>query len=136
LLDGFPRNTFQATSLDAILAERDTKLDHVINIDVDLDQLKARIVGRRICKECGATYHVTFNPPKVVDVCDKCGGKLYQRKDDNESTVDNRLSVYTQQTKPLLDYYQGTGNLVNINGLDEIETVFATIQEILGGACL
>jgi len=134
LLDGFPRTTAQAVSLDAILSKMDMKVDYVINIDVDLAQLKARLVGRRICKTCGSTYHIDFNPTKASGVCDKCSGALYQRKDDNEATVDNRLSVYMEQTKPLLDYYQTVGNLVNINGLDDIDVVFEKIKKILGGA--
>jgi len=132
LLDGFPRTVEQAKALDDIMTNLSKKIEHVINIDVALDALKARLTGRRICKDCGATYHVMFNPPKQANTCDKCGGELYQRKDDNGETVESRLSVYTSQTKPLLDYYQQTGNLVNVNGLDEIDIVFANIQEALG----
>lgn len=132
LLDGFPRTVEQAIALDGIMAEQSKKIDHVINIDVALDALKARLTGRRICKVCGATYHVMFNPSKQADVCDKCGGELYQRKDDHAESVENRLSVYTNQTKPLLDYYQKTGNLTSVNGLAEIDVVFENIQDILG----
>lgn len=132
LLDGFPRTVEQAKVLDVIMANLSKKIEHVINIDVALDALKERLTGRRICKNCGATYHVMFNPPKQTDVCGKCGGELYQRKDDNAESVENRLSVYTNQTKPLLDYYQKVGNLTNVNGLDEIDVVFASIQDILG----
>ena len=105
LLDGFPRTVDQAKALDEILTSLDSKIDYVINIDVDLDILKERLTGRRICRSCGATYHMIFNPPAVAGTCDKCGGELYQRKDDNEETVGNRLDVYVSQTKPLLDYY-------------------------------
>ena len=105
LLDGFPRTVDQAKALDEILTSLDSKIDYVINIDVDLDILKERLTGRRICRSCGATYHMIFNPPAVAGTCDKCGGELYQRKDDNEETVGNRLDVYVNQTKPLLDYY-------------------------------
>lgn len=132
LLDGFPRTVEQAKALDAIMTEHSKKIEHVINIDVALDALKERLTGRRICKVCGATYHVMFNPPKQADVCDKCGGELYQRKDDNAESVENRLSVYTNQTKPLLDYYRKMGNLTSVNGFDEISVVFANIQDILG----
>ena len=133
LLDGFPRTVDQAKALDEILTSLDSKIDYVINIDVDLDILKERLTGRRICRSCGATYHMSFNPPAVAGTCDKCGGELYQRKDDNEETVGNRLDVYVSQTKPLLDYYSLAGNLVNINGQQSIDLVFAEIQDVLGG---
>lgn len=133
LLDGFPRTVDQAKALDEILTSLDSKIDYVINIDVDLDILKERLTGRRICRSCGATYHMVFNPPAEAGTCDKCGGELYQRKDDNEETVGNRLDVYVSQTKPLLDYYSLAGNLVNINGQQSIDLVFAEIQDVLGG---
>lgn len=133
LLDGFPRTVDQAKALDEILTSLDSKIDYVINIDVDLDILKERLTGRRICRSCGATYHMVFNPPAVAGTCDKCSGELYQRKDDNEETVGNRLDVYVSQTKPLLDYYSLAGNLVNINGQQSIDLVFAEIQDVLGG---
>ena len=133
LLDGFPRTVDQAKALDEILTSLDSKIDYVINIDVDLDILKERLTGRRICRSCGATYHMIFNPPKNADVCDKCGGELYQRKDDNEETVGNRLNVYVSQAKPLLDYYSLAGDLVNINGQQSIDLVFEEIREVLGG---
>lgn len=133
LLDGFPRTVDQASALDEIMASLNSKLDYVINIDVDLDILKERLTGRRICRACGATYHKIFNPTAVDGVCDKCGGELYQRKDDNEETVANRLNVYVNQTKPLLDYYAKTGILVNINGQQSIDAVFGEIESVLGG---
>ena len=133
LLDGFPRTVDQAKALDEILTSLDSKIDYVINIDVDLNILKERLTGRRICRSCGATYHKIFNPSAVEGVCDKCGGELYQRKDDNEETVGNRLDVYVNQTKPLLDYYSLAGNLVNINGQQSIDLVFEEIQNVLGG---
>lgn len=133
LLDGFPRTVDQAKALDEILTSFDSKIDYVINIDVDLNILKERLTGRRICRSCGATYHKIFNPSAVEGVCDKCGGELYQRKDDNEETVGNRLDVYVNQTKPLLDYYSLAGNLVNINGQQSIDLVFEEIQNVLGG---
>ena len=133
LLDGFPRTVDQAKALDEILTSLDSKIDYVINIDVELNILKERLTGRRICRSCGATYHKIFNPSAVEGVCDKCGGELYQRKDDNEETVGNRLDVYVNQTKPLLDYYSLAGNLVNINGQQSIDLVFEEIQNVLGG---
>ena len=132
LLDGFPRTVKQAKALDTILANLSKKVEHVINIDVELTALEARLTGRRLCSQCGATYHVLFNPPAQADVCDLCSGKLYQRKDDSAETVGSRLAVYTNQTKPLLDYYQKMGNLVSVNGQGEIEAVFSDIVEALG----
>ena len=131
LLDGFPRTVEQAEALDDIMINLSKKIEYVINIDVELEALKARLTGRRICKDCGATYHILFNPSKEINDCDKCGGELYQRKDDNADTVNSRLSVYTNQTKPLLAYYEKTGKLVNVNGFDEIDYVFSSIQHIL-----
>jgi len=132
LLDGFPRTVKQALALDEIMAKTLRKIDYVINIDVELDLLKERLTGRRICKDCGITYHVLFNPPLKGDTCDKCGGKLYQREDDNAQTVKGRLAVYTKQTKPLLDYYREKGILFNVNGFNDINVVFADIKEIFG----
>jgi len=132
LLDGFPRTVDQAIALDEIMTNLRRKIDFVINIDVELDVLQERLTGRRICKECGATYHIMHNPSKVQGVCDVCNGELYQRKDDNAETVGSRLAVYTNQTKPLLDYYLSTGNLINVNGLNEINEVFADIEIALG----
>lgn len=133
LLDGFPRTLEQANALDEILVSLGSKIDYVVNIDVDLNILKERLTGRRICRSCGATYHLVFNPPAVEDICNKCGGELYQRKDDNEETVDARLATYVKQTKPLLDYYSLAGNLVNINGQQSIDLVFVEIQTAFGG---
>lgn len=132
LLDGYPRTIVQGVALDEILHTLNTKIDAVINVMVDDKILINRIIGRRICKSCGTTYHVTFNPPKIAGVCDRCGGELYQRKDDAEETVAQRLAVYNQQTKPLLDYYSAKGNLYNINGDQDIDVVFQEIKDILG----
>ena len=131
LLDGFPRNVEQAKSLDDIMFSMNRVIDYVINIDVNMEQLKARLIGRRMCKSCGMSYHVDFNPPKLVGICDKCGGELYQREDDNESKVATRLSVYMKQTRPLLDYYEASRKLVTIDGCDDIDVVFSNIQAIL-----
>lgn len=106
ILDGFPRTEEQAVALDGILKDLGIKLTGVVNISVPDSELVARVVGRRICKACGATYHVSFNPSKVENVCDKCGGNLYQRNDDKEETVVNRLHAYHEQTEPLIEYYK------------------------------
>lgn len=133
LLDGFPRTVAQAEALDTMLADLGKKIDYVINIDVDQSILMERLTGRRICKNCGATYHLVFNPPSQDGVCDRCGGELYQRADDNAETVQNRLDVNIQQTKPLLNFYEDKGYLRNINGQQDINVVFADIEELLGG---
>lgn len=132
MLDGFPRNVAQAQHLDKYLREVGISLDKVVNIEVDKDILVGRAVGRRICKSCGATYHVEFNPPKVDGVCDVCGGELYQRADDNEETVSKRIQVYLDETKPLVNYYSEEGIIANINGQQSIDKVFADIVEALG----
>jgi adenylate kinase len=133
LLDGFPRTVAQAESLDQTLEELGKKIDDVININVNRESLLARLTGRRICRGCGATYHVIFNPPEVEGKCDKCGGELYQRDDDNEKTVATRLDVNIEQTAPLLAYYTNKGVLRNIDGEQEIGQVFKDIAGILRG---
>lgn len=133
LLDGFPRTVAQADALENILSDLDKKIDYVINIDVDQSILMERLTGRRICKDCGATYHLVFNPPAKDGVCDRCGGELYQRADDNEATVQNRLDVNIKQTKPLLDFYETKGYLRNIDGQQDINKVFSDLDALLGG---
>jgi adenylate kinase len=134
LLDGFPRTVAQADALETILTDLDKKIDYVINIQVDKEVLMERLTGRRICKKCGATYHLVFNPPSEEGVCDRCGGDLYQRADDNEETVQNRLDVNIKQTQPLLDFYQDKGYLVNIDGQRDIKEVFSDIDELIGSS--
>lgn len=133
LLDGFPRTVAQADALDQMLSEMSKQLDHVINLKVDRSLLLARLTGRRICKDCGATYHVLFNPPKQEGVCDKCSGELYQRSDDTEQKVGTRLDEYTNKTAPLLAYYENKGLLREINGEQEIGQVTSDISLILRG---
>ncbi|MDU2198133.1 MAG: adenylate kinase [Peptostreptococcaceae bacterium] len=132
MLDGFPRNVSQAEQLDAFLKENNIELSNVINIEVDKNILVSRAVGRRICKSCGATYHVEFNPPKIEGVCNVCQGELYQRADDNEETVSKRIQVYLDETRPLADYYAKVGILSNINGQQSIDEVFGDIVAALG----
>lgn len=133
LLDGFPRTVPQAEALDSILEGMGRSIDHVIEIEVPREILMERLTGRRICKNCGATYHVVFNPPKVEGVCDKCGGELYQREDDNEKTVATRLDVNIEQSAPLLQYYGEKGLLRKINGQQEINKVFEDVVQVLRG---
>jgi len=126
LLDGFPRTVAQAEALDETFKEMGIKADGVINIDVPRERLMARLTGRRICRSCGASYHIIFNKPAVEGKC-SCGGELYQRSDDNEVAVGNRLDIYEAQTQPLIDYYSKQGLLKNINGDQDIKKVLADI---------
>jgi adenylate kinase len=129
-LDGFPRTVAQAESLDATLNALNIKLDSVINIEVPREKLMDRLTGRRVCKSCGASYHVIFNPPQKEGICNSCGGELYQRSDDNAETVGNRLDEYVAKTQPLIDFYNKQSLLLNINGDQEICKV---LSDILGG---
>jgi adenylate kinase len=133
LLDGFPRTTAQAEALDNLLADMGRRIDAVLYIDVDRDSLLERLTGRRICSQCGATYHITLNPPKEEGVCDKCGGELFQRDDDKIETVKTRLEVNEKQQKPLLDFYNKKNCLQEIDGNQDIDDVFASIERVLGG---
>ncbi|GAA0716134.1 adenylate kinase [Clostridium malenominatum] len=132
LLDGFPRTVFQAEELDRFLQGEDTKINKALLIEVPQEFILDRMTGRRMCKDCGASYHVKFNSPKVEGVCDLCGGELTQRKDDKEETVKERLEVYSNQTAPLVEYYATQGNLAKVDGTLEIEEVFQNLCDILG----
>ena len=132
LLDGFPRTVYQAEKLDEFLAARDSKIDKVLDIAVEKEELIVRLTGRRVCKACGASFHVVNIPPKKEGVCDYCGGELIQRADDNLETVTNRIDVYEAQTMPLVEYYEKAGNLVHIDGSTGLESVFADIVSALG----
>ncbi len=134
LLDGFPRTVPQAEALDQLLKEMEREIDYVLYIDVNEEELINRLTGRRICRDCGATYHLVFAPPKAEGVCDQCGGELYQRADDSVETVKNRLSVNIGQTQLLLDYYESTGKLQRINGAQPIEQVTEQILSLIRGA--
>ena len=131
ILDGFPRTVDQAHALDGILKDLGLTLTRVLNINVPAADLIERAVGRRICKKCGATYHVRFNPPKKEGICDECGGELFQRADDTEETMKNRLSVYEDSTKPLIDYYQKAGVYTEVDGRQAIDKVTKDLVEAL-----
>ena len=131
ILDGFPRTVEQADALTGILKEIGLKLTRVLNINVPAAELIERAVGRRICKKCGATYHIKFNPTKVEGICDACGGELFQRADDSEKTMKSRLSVYEAQTKPLIEYYQKAGLYTEVDGRQAIDKVFADVVKSL-----
>ncbi len=127
LFDGFPRTVPQAEALDAILADAGIELDAVIDIRVDEDELLKRMTGRRVCRQCGAPYHIVNMPPKKEGVCDLCGGEVYQRADDTEETVKNRFKVYHDQTLPLTAYYEAAGKLVPIESAGGPKDVFEAI---------
>lgn len=130
LLDGFPRTLDQAKALDEMLSEIGKPLNAVVYLHVPRDILLARLTGRRICRTCGATYHVLNQPPKVDGVCDKCGGELYQRPDDSEETMKVRLDQYAQ-TEPLVEFYRSRNLLVQVNGQQSIEDVWTAVQSAL-----
>ena len=132
ILDGFPRTVEQADALDGILKELSIHLTRAVDISVPSSALIERAVGRRVCKKCGAAYHIRFNPSKIDGVCDECGGETYQRADDSEETMKNRLSVYDAQTKPLISHYQKAGLYSEIDGSQEMSKVFADITLCLG----
>lgn len=131
LLDGFPRTVFQAESLDSFLKKLDKVIECALLIEVPRENILMRMTGRRMCKNCGASYHVTFNPPKADGKCDLCGGPLVQRKDDTEATVKERLKVYDEQTQPLIDYYAEQDKLIEIDGTQDIDVVFDIAKDVL-----
>lgn len=134
LLDGFPRTIAQAEALDGILTQKNKTLNAVIEIKADDEQLVGRITGRFTCTKCGEGYHDTFRRPEVDGVCDKCGGKEFsRRKDDNEETVRSRLHAYHAQTEPLIGYYGGSGKLISVDGMLDIKSVSRQIEEALSG---
>lgn len=132
LLDGFPRTVEQAKALDAMLQDIGRKLDHVLLIEAKRDVLLKRLTGRRICRECGATYHIEFNPPRQDGVCDRCGGELYQRADDDPETVATRLDVNLAQMEPILAHYEAQGLLRRVDGEQDIASVTRQIMALLG----
>ncbi len=131
ILDGFPRTINQADALSEIMTELNISLDAVLNIKVGNEEVVKRLSQRRICSECGATYHLEFNPPAQKDVCDKCSGELYQRDDDQEETIKERLRVYQEKTAPLIKYYQDRELLKLIDGEQDFDQVFAQIEKII-----
>ena len=132
ILDGFPRTIPQAEALDAALSKMGEKMDYAIDVDVPDENIVRRMGGRRVCLNCGATYHIVSIPTKVEGICDKCGSEVVLRDDDKPETVQKRLSVYHEQTQPLIDYYTRQGILKTVNGTRPLEEVFADIVTILG----
>lgn len=131
ILDGFPRTVPQAEALDRTLAQMGRAIDRVISIEVPDDEVVQRLSGRRTCRNCGAMYHIKFNPPKQAGVCDQCGGELYQRDDDNEKTIRNRLQVYHEQTSPLIAYYGKKGLVKAVPGSGPIDGITKAIMQAL-----
>lgn len=131
VLDGFPRTIPQAEALDAALSKLETKLDFALDIDVADEFIVKRMGGRRACLTCGATYHIVNIPPKKEGICDTCGGELVLRDDDKPETVEKRLSVYHEQTQPLIDYYKNSGILVTLDGTKDMNEVFTKICSVL-----
>ncbi len=133
ILDGFPRNVAQAEELDSMLEEIGRPLQAALHIEVGFDILMKRLTGRRTCEECGQMYNIYTSPPGVEGRCDKCGGRLVQRADDNEETISRRLEVYRSQTMPLIDYYHRQGKLLDVDGDGEVDEVHARIAGQLKG---
>jgi len=131
ILDGFPRTIPQGEALHPILTKMGKKIDFVINIEVDPEELVRRLTGRRTCKNCGAMFHLFFQPPKKEGICDRCGGTLYQRADDKEETIRTRLKEYEKQTAPLIQYYQGKKTLRSIQGIGGPDQIFSQIIRLL-----
>lgn len=123
ILDGFPRTVAQAEALDSTLSKAGLKLEYVFNIEVVDEELIKRLTGRRVCRKCGESFHITFNPPEKEGLCDSCGGELYQRDDDREETIRNRLKVYQAQTAPLITFYEEKDILHSVDGVGSIEEI-------------
>ncbi|UZE91834.1 MAG: adenylate kinase [Methanosarcinales archaeon] len=133
ILDGFPRTVTQADALSSILRRLNQKLDGMINLEVPQEKVIARLSSRRVCRSCGTNYHIEFNPPKEEGKCDKCDGQLYQRDDDKEESIQNRLKVYQRQTEPLIKYYKKEGLLIPVDGAKDISAVFEDLCTIFEG---
>jgi adenylate kinase len=131
ILDGFPRNTSQAQTLDGVLAMMNTPLTVALSVDVDKDDLMKRLTGRRTCRGCQQMYNIYFSPATKDGICDKCGGELYQRDDDKEETIKNRLDVYDKSTAPLIDYFRKKGILKSVMGVGNIDEIFKKVCEVL-----
>lgn len=130
MLDGFPRTTVQAQDLDKILKKINRPIDIAFNMDASLPIILQRLTGRRVCKQCGAIYHISNRPPKVAGKCNNCGGELYQRADDTEDTIRNRMQVYADKTAPIVQYYEEQGKLKRLNGDEETEDLLKKVAKI------
>lgn len=133
LMDGYPRTLAQAKDLDNICQRLDLKIDMIIQLDLQEEVIAKRITGRRVCKSCGAIYHIDTNPSRVAGVCDECGGELYTRSDDTLESLKIRLTEYESSTRPLLEYYRDHVRIAHIDGDGTIDSVFALIKDVLDG---
>jgi len=131
ILDGFPRNIAQAEKLSETLVEMNLKIDKVINLEVDAEEVVERLTGRSTCVDCGTMFHQVSRPPKVSDVCDGCKGKLEQRPDDNRETIQERLKVYEESTAPLKEFYKKQGNLKTVEAKGSVEEIFSNVCEMI-----
>ena len=131
ILDGFPRTVAQADSLAQNLLKNGSSIDHVLSLTVDGDELLTRITGRRTCKNCGAGYHILYDPPLTVGLCNECGGELYQREDDKEETIRRRLEVYEEQTSPLISYYRDKSLLRTVDGMGDMDEIQNNLVQII-----
>jgi adenylate kinase len=132
LLDGFPRNVAQAETLAEMLSRHDLKIDHIVFMDAPEENLLKRLCGRLICRACGFGFHRQYSPPRKAGCCDRCGGELYQREDDREEVIAQRLVVYSEQTKPLLAYYQGKPGFHKLDASGEMQSVYAALKQVVG----
>ena len=133
ILDGFPRTVAQADALDSMLVNDSRRIDHVISITVNNEELISRVIGRLTCKGCGRGYHIKYDPPKEIDKCDSCGAPLFQRDDDSAETMRARLQTYQEQTTPLIDYYSTRDLLRPVDGLGSIDEINRTLVSLLEG---
>lgn len=133
ILDGFPRNISQAEVLEATLARMDKKIDRVIGMEVERKELMRRLSGRRVCRKCGASYHVIFSPPMNIGMCDKCGSEIYQRDDDKEDTIEARLAVYENETLPLVEYYMKKDLYAAVDGIGTVDQIMKNIVGAIEG---
>lgn len=132
ILDGYPRTEQQALNLDEALCQQNKEIEFVLDFETSKEVIIKRLSGRRICKNCQGVYHIKNMPSKKEGICDKCGGQLYQRPDDNEKTIENRLKVYAQATEPLIDYYRKQNKLVEVNGDLDADALFEILNKIFG----
>ncbi|MGA1864728.1 MAG: adenylate kinase [bacterium] len=133
ILDGFPRTVPQAEALDQVLSQAEMAIDNVIYFKVPQEDLVKRLSGRRVCRLCGVNYNIYFNPPAKDGVCQKCGGELYQRVDDQEETIRNRLKIYQEQTEPLIGFYKNKNSLISIDGSGPMDFIFDSLLQALKG---
>ncbi len=131
MLDGFPRTTVQAQDLDQILHKINQPVNFALSMETSLPVILQRLTGRRVCKQCGAIFHIKNRPPKVTGKCNNCGGELYQRADDTEETILNRMQVYNEKTAPIIEYYEKQGKLVRVSGDEETEDILKIVAKIL-----